>query len=242
MKSNKTLQRYDRNIIIKDISQKGQEKLLNSNVLICGAGGLGSTVISSLAAAGIGKIGIVDDDNIELSNLNRQFIHSPEHINESKVKSAQFWVNKFSPKTEVKTYKTRLNENNYQKIVEDYDYIVDCFDNFESKFLLNKIAIKESKPLIHGGITEFCGQVMTIIPRKTACLNCILEEEKIKQSKGSLAPCVSLIASIQSVETIKTILNIGKKLENKLLSVDSLSMEFKTLSLKRNPNCKTCSS
>lgn len=239
--SENSLSRYNRNILIPQIGQNGQEKLLNSKVLVCGAGGLGSTVISNLASLGIGTIGIVDDDVVELSNLNRQYIHKFSSLGQNKVLSAKKFVNEFNPGIVVNTYKIRLSEENYQQIVKNYDLIIDCFDSFKSKFLLNKIAIKTGKTLIHGGVTEFFGQVTVIIPKKTACLNCILPENNTNIVKGVLSPIVSTIASIETTEAVKQILEIGQTLENKLLSYNGLTSEFKTINLKINPKCPLCS-
>lgn len=235
------LERYNRNILIKEFGEEGQNKLLQSKILVCGAGGLGSTAIANLASLGIGKIGIIDNDCIELSNLNRQYIHKFNAIGESKVESAKKWVNEFNPKIDVKTYSIRLNEENYYDIIKEYDLIIDCFDSFKSKFVLNKIAIKTEKTLIHGGVSEFFGQVTTIVPNKTACLNCILPKEDAFILKGVLSPVVSLIASIQAIEVVKNITGIGENLENKLLTCDCLNIRFKTLNLSKNPYCKTCS-
>lgn len=238
-------ERYNRNIIIPQIGEEGQKKLNDAKVLVCGAGGLGSTVLTSLASVGIGNLGIVDNDVLELSNLNRQFIHKFENLGKVKVESAKKWINEFNPQINVKTYQIRLDENNYQEIAKDYDLIIDCFDSFQSKFLLNKIALETGKTLIHGGVTEFYGQATTIIPGKTACLNCILPESLTGDPyviKGVLSPAVSTIASIETMEAVKTILNIGERLENKLLSYNGLNMQFKTINIAKNPNCNLCSS
>lgn len=237
-------ERYNRNILIKQIGEEGQKKLNQSKILVCGAGGLGSTVIANLASIGIGTIGIIDNDVLELSNLNRQYIHKFEALGKSKVESAKKWIKEFNPGVNgvnVKTYQIRLDENNYQDIVNDYDFIVDCFDSFQSKFLLNKIAIKTGKTLIHGGVTEFFGQVSVIVPNKTACLSCILPEKDTYIIKGVLSPAVSTIASIEAMEAVKYILNLGESLENKLLSYNGLTMQFKTVNLSKNPKCPLCS-
>lgn len=234
------LERYNRNIIVPQIGEEGQKKIAHAKILVCGAGGLGSTVLTSLSSVGIGTIGIIDNDVLELSNLNRQYIHKCDNLGKVKVESAKQWINEFNPEINVKTYQIRLDENNYQDIIKDYDFIIDCFDSFKSKFLLNKIAVNTGKTLIHGGVTEFYGQVTTIIPGKTACLQCILPEEDKYIVKGVLSPAVSTIASIEAMEAVKLILNIGDNLENKLLSYNGLSMEFKTINLSKNSHCKMC--
>lgn len=234
--------RYNRNILIEKISEEGQQKLLSSRVLVAGAGGLGSTVIANLASVGIGHIGIVDNDVLELSNLNRQYIHKFSNIGKVKVDSAKSWINEFNPDIEVKTYKLRLDENNYQDIVKDYDLIIDAFDSYKSKFLLNKIAVESGKTLIHGGVTEFFGQVITIVPHSTCCLACILPDYDINTYivKGVLSPSVTTIASIESQEAVKVLLNIGETLENRLFSYDGLKMKFKEIKLAKNPKCLVC--
>ncbi len=233
-------ERYNRNILVEQVGEEGQIKLSNAKVLVCGAGGLGSTVLANLASVGIGTIGVVDNDVLELSNLNRQYIHKFENIGRVKVESATKWIEEFNPETNVKTYQIRLDEENYKGIVEEYDLIVDCFDSFKSKFLLNKIAVETGKTLIHGGVTEFYGQVTTIVPKKTACLKCILPDDGGYVIKGVLSPAVSAIASFEAMEVVKVILNIGEILENRLLCYDGLKMQTKIINLAKNPNCKLC--
>lgn len=234
------LERYDRNILVEQVAESGQHKLFNAKVLVCGAGGLGSTVIANLASAGIGTIGIVDNDVLELSNLNRQYIHKFKNVGNVKVESAKNWVEDFNPQIVVKTYQVRLDKSNYHEIVEKYDLIVDCFDSYKSKFLLNKIAVETGKTLIHGGVTEFFGQVTTIKPGVTACLNCLLSEPENYSIKGVLSPAVTTIASIQSMEVLKVIMNIGDRLENRLLSYNGLKMKFKNINIAKNPDCPLC--
>lgn len=234
------LQRYNRNILVKEINEEGQRKLAQAKILVCGAGGLGSTVLANLASVGIGTVGIVDNDVLELSNLNRQYIHKFDGIGKPKVDSAARWIGEFNPEIKLNTYQTRLDEKNYTEIVKDYDLIMDCFDSFKSKFLLNEIAVKTGKTLIHGGVTEFYGQVTTIVPGKTACLKCILPEEGGYVVKGVLSPAVSAIASFEAMEAVKVILNIGERLENRLLSYNGLNMQLKTINITKNPNCKLC--
>lgn len=236
------LERYNRNILIKEIDEAGQKKLLSSKVLVLGAGGLGSTVIANLAAIGIGNIGIVDNDKLELSNLNRQYIHKFENIGKIKVDSAKEWLQQFNPDINVETHTLRLDDNNYKNIVKDYDLIIDCFDSYKSKFLLNKIAIESEKTLIHGGVTEFYGQATTIKPGKTACLACIIPDFDVNAYviKGVISPAVTTIASIESMEAIKVILDLGETLENKLLTYNGLTMDFRKINLKINSNCLLC--
>ena len=239
MLSNNQLQRYNRNILINQIGEKGQERLLNAKVLVCGTGGLGSTVIANLASLGVGNLGIVDDDILEISNLNRQYIHNLSAIGHVKTDSAKNWIENYNKDIKVVPYKIRLDENNYETIVKDYDIIVDCFDSFRSKFLLNDIAIKTDKPLVHGGVTEFRGQALTILPKKSACLRCIFPDADFDAYvvKGVTSPTVSTIASIESMEVLKLILDIGELLTDKLLVFDGLKMDFKVLKVKHGKNC-----
>ncbi len=237
------LERYNRNTLIEQIGTDGQKKLLSSKVLIAGSGGLGSTVIANLSAVGIGTIGIIDNDNLELSNLNRQYIHKFENIGSSKVESAKEWIKSFNPDINVKTYPIRLTKEIDDSILEEYDLIIDCFDSFESKFFLNELCVKKNKPLIHGGVTEFFGQAITVIPNKTACLHCLFPEPD-KQSyiiKGIISPTVSLIASIQSMEAVKLLVGIEELLTNTFLTYDGLKQNFKKIKFKKNLNCPVCS-
>lgn len=237
-----TLERYNRNILIPQVGEAGQERLLNAKVLVAGAGGLGSTVITSLSAVGVGTLGIVDQDTIELSNLNRQYIHMPKSLGKAKVTSAKSWVNTFNPDIEVVPYQTRLTLENYEDIIPGYDLVVDCFDSFDSKFTLNKACVQSSKTLIHGGVTEFYGQVITIIPGKSSCTSCIFPEKQSNDyvTKGVISPAVSFIASVQAMEVIKVLLNIDSLLVDTLLCYDGLAQSVKKISLKKNPNCPDC--
>jgi molybdopterin-synthase adenylyltransferase len=241
MKNHHNLERYNRNIIIEKVGIEGQEKLFHSKILIAGCGGLGSTVISTLSSAGIGTIGLIDNDIIEISNLNRQFIHKFENIGRYKVNSAKEWINNYNPEIDVKTHKIRLNADNCGEILSQYDLVVDCFDSYESKFVLNDSCIKHNKILIHGGVSEFWGQVTTIIPNKSACLSCLFNEGAMPSVlKGVISPSVSVIASIQAMEAIKVILGIDDLLINQLLTYDGTRQTFKKINLSPNDNCSAC--
>lgn len=237
------MERYNRNILIKEIGEDGQKKLSQSKVLVCGCGGLGSTVITNLASLGIGTIGIADYDNVEVSNLNRQYLHSPENIGYKKVLSAKCWINQYNPDIDVRIFDLMLDNENYGRVVKDFDFIIDCFDSYKSKFLLNEIAVKTGKTLIHGGISEFYGQVTVIKRGETPCLRCILPDadENTEFPKGSISPAVSTIGSIQSMEAVKNILSIGEPLKNVLLTCNCLTSEFKKLKISKNSDCPLCS-
>lgn len=237
-----TKERYSRNILVEKIGESGQKKLFESKILVAGAGGLGSTVLANLASLGVGKIGVVDNDILELSNLNRQYIHKFKNLKMPKVASAKEWIEDFNPEINVQTYQIQLDENNYKEIIEGYDLIIDCFDSYKSKFLLNEIAIKSKKTLIHGGVTEFFGQVTTIVPDETACLACIFPDYDVNSyiARGVISPSVTTIASIQSLEAVKILLGFGETLKNRILVFDGLKMKFKKLKISKNPNCKIC--
>ena len=234
------IKRYNRNILVPEINKEGQRQLFKARVLVCGAGGLASTVIANLASLGIRYIGIIDDDKVELSNLNRQYIHTISYLDKPKVLSAKNWIENYNKDVEIQTFQTRLDDNNYNDVVKNYDIVVDCFDSFESKFLLNDIAIQTGKPLVHAGVSEFKGQVMTILPKKSACLRCLMPDASYTENyvaKGVVSPAVSAIASIESMEILKLILGKGSLLTDKIFIFDGLNTRFRTLDVQKNSKC-----
>ncbi|MEI7473869.1 MAG: HesA/MoeB/ThiF family protein [bacterium] len=235
------MNRYNRNILM--IEESGQQKLLNSKILIAGAGGLGSTVIVNLASLGIGKLGIIDNDKLDITNLNRQYIHKFENIGKDKVDSAEEWIKSFNPDIEVEKFKLRLNEDNAESIISKFDLVIDCFDSYASKFILNDICNKLKKPLIHGGVMEYSGQVLTIFPEKSACLRCIFPDANLDAYvvKGIISPTVSVIASLQAMEAAKVILGEDNLLIDKLLTYNGKLQEFKKINLTKNQACPLCS-
>ncbi len=236
------LERYSRNILIDSIGEEGQLRLLRSKVLVAGAGGLGSTVIANLASLGIGSIGIVDNDKLELSNLNRQYIHKYGNLLKNKAESAEIWIKEYNPDVNIEIFPIRLDNNNCKEIISAYDAVIDCFDSYESKFMLNEACVKNNKPFVHGGVKEFQGQVTTIIPNKSACLKCLFPEDISNSyaAKGIVSPTVSVIASIQSMEVLKLLLGLGEPLINKLLVFDGLKQDFRKVAYTRNVNCPIC--
>ncbi len=235
-------ERFKRNTVIKSIGIEGQQRLFEKKVLIAGAGGLGSGVIANLVSAGVGSVGIIDSDTVDLSNLNRQFIHSETSISKSKAESAYEWIKKYSPKTNVDIFKTRINPDVDTNLFQNYDLVIDCFDSYRSKFTLNKICVKSYLPLIHGGVEEFYGQVLTIIPEKSSCLSCLFENPEINTKKtiGVISPAVSVISSIQSVEAVKFLLGNNDLLIDTLLSYDGIKQEFRKINLSRKGSCTAC--
>ncbi len=235
--------RYIRNLAQQGLSLEEQDKLMNAKILIMGAGGLGSGVIMSLSALGVGELKIIDGDIIEESNFNRQIIHKYRSINRAKVMSAKDWVSEFNPDIKVDIEKVRLNENNYLRIIQGYDIIVDCFDSYDSKYFLNEIAIRHNKILIHGAVQGFKGQITTINPEKTGCLACIMEKPMVndKEVFASLSPIVNTISSMQALEVLKIVTKRGVPLYNKLLTFDGFETETKQLCYTKSFTCEVCS-
>jgi adenylyltransferase/sulfurtransferase len=201
----KIIERFSRQIVLKDIGILGQKKILSSKVLIVGAGGLGSPVAEFLSRAGIGLLGIIDDDKVSLSNLHRQSLYNSSDIGKFKVKIAKNKIKKINPNTKVITYKIRLNDKNFMKIINDYDYIVDGSDNFKTKFLLNDFCIKFKKILVTGAISKFDGHIFTFNfkDKKVPCLRCFFQESNISdellncESEGILGTVAGIIGYIQ---------------------------------------------
>lgn len=241
------LERYSRHILLSEMGEEGQNKLLSSRVLIVGAGGLGSPAALYLAAAGVGTIGIVDDDNVDLTNLQRQIIHSTDNIGMAKTYSAKERIYSLNPEVKVETFNTRLKKDNIKTIFNKYDFVVDATDNFETKFLINDTCVELKKPFSHGGIQKFSGQLMTYVPGKGPCYRCIFEEPP---EEGAVPTCrevgvigcmAGIIGTMQSMEAVKYFLGIGDLLTGQLLTVDALTMEFRKIKFpKKNPACRAC--
>ena len=238
----KKFSRYQRNLAIGGITLEQQEKLISSKVLVMGAGGLGSGVVMNLAALGIGQIKIIDNAIIEEENFNCQLIHKYKNIGRAKVMSAKEWIQDFNSDIKVDIEKIKINELNYFPLIENYDIIVDCFDNYESKYMLNEIALRHNMVLVHGSTQGYCGQVTTIIPKKTGCLSCIMQKpEKFEEENlSTLSPVVSIVSGIQAHEVLKVITGSGELLLNKLLVYDGYKGEFKTLNYSKNIACEAC--
>ena len=238
------IKRFSRQIVLKDIGALGQKKIIQSKVLIIGMGGLGCPVAEFLTRAGVGYLGIVDYDNVDLSNIHRQSLYNIEDLNKSKVKSAQKKLKKINSKTKVNCYKIRLNTNNYSKIIKKYDYIVDGSDNFETKFLINDFCKKSKKFLVTGAISKFDGHIFTFDfkNKKTACIRSFFQEEKISDEilnceyEGILGTVAGIIGTIQANEVLKKILSIGKNLDNHILILDLLNLNFRKVKLDKLKN------
>jgi molybdopterin-synthase adenylyltransferase len=238
--------RYDRHIILDQVGKAGQEKLLESKVLIVGAGGLGSPAAMYLAGAGVGTIGIVDADKVELSNLQRQIIHGTGDVGVDKVVSAEHMLAELNPDVTVQVYNILVEPGNIGGIVEGYDLVLDCTDNFAAKFLINDACYFEKKAFCHAGVLKFDGQLMTVLPDESSCYRCVFDsppDEKTAIScsrAGVLGVLPGVIGSLQATEAIKYLLEIGELLTDTMLTYNALTMEFRKVKVKRNPNCPLC--
>jgi thiazole biosynthesis adenylyltransferase ThiF len=243
------IKRYARHIILPEVGGKGQEKLLNSKVLVIGAGGLGSPAILYLAAAGVGTIGIVDFDVVDFSNLQRQVIHNTERVGTPKVESAKKTVEMLNPDVKVITYNTRISKENIMDIIKDYDVVLDGTDNFPTRFLINDACYFAGKPLVSAAMLRFEGQVSVFdyrMKEKSPCYRCLFPEPPPPglvpscQEAGILGSIGGIMGCIQATEAIKLILGIGEPLVGKLLIMDALSMDFRKVKLRNDPNCPLC--
>lgn len=236
----KELERYDRQVMIDEIGEEGQEKLKKAKVFIAGAGGLGSSISIYLTAAGVGTIRIVDHDNTELSNLNRQIIHCDKDIGRKKVESAQKKLQNLNPEIEIQGINETITEKNISKLALGSDLIIDAMDNFPTRYILNKYAVDNNIPFFHGAVKGFEGRVMTVIPGKSACFRCLYKGPVSEEKFPVIGVLPGLIGCIQATEVIKYITDIGELLSNKLLICDGLEMKFTTLKVNRNPDCEHC--
>ena len=240
------IERYSRQIILEEVGGVGQKKLLSSKVLIVGAGGLGAPAALYLAAAGIGTIGIVDYDRVDLTNLQRQIIHHTNDIGSEKVDSAKGKIQAINPDVTVRTYQTRLTAENISEIIRQYDFVIDGTDNFPAKFLINDACYFEKVPFSHAGILRFDGQLITVLPGETTCYRCIFHSPPPAgvvpscSEAGVLGVLAGVIGLLQATEAIKFLLGIGAPLTNTLLVYNALEMGFYKVKLNRNPNCPLC--
>ena len=240
------IERYSRHIILPEVGGSGQQKMLEARVLLLGAGGLGSPAAYYLAAAGIGNLGIVDFDRVDLSNLQRQIIHSTERIGMLKTESAKKTIQALNPDVNVTLYNEKMDSSNIMRLIEDYDYVVDGSDNFPTRYLVNDACVMKNKTLIHGSIYRFEGQVTVFKPGDGPCYRCLYPEPPPPgmvpncQEGGVLGVLAGVIGNLQVVEVLKLILGIGKPLVGKLLIYDALNTEFRNLRLRKDANCPVC--
>ncbi len=244
--SKEQIERYSRHIILKEVGGMGQTKLLESKVLLIGAGGLGSPIAVYLAAAGVGTLGIIDDDVVDLSNLQRQILHGTSDIGIPKTKSAEATITEMNPDVKVIPINERINSENAFQILEQYDLIVDGCDNFATRYLINDACVMLGKPIVHGSIFQFDGQVTVLYPAKGPCYRCIFPEPPPAglapscQEAGVFGVLPGIIGTIQAVEAIKILLDIGDSLIGTLLLFDALTMTFNRMKLRQDENCPMC--
>jgi len=240
------LLRYSRQIMLPQVDVAGQQTLLDSTALIVGMGGLGSPIAMYLAAAGVGHLILADFDEVELTNLQRQIIHRTDDIGKAKVDSAFDTLQQINPEVTITRFKQKLTDDNLNDLVPQVDVVIDGCDNFETRFAVNRACVKHSKPLVSGAAIRFEGQI-AVFPNNgnnTPCYQCLYkdegEEEQTCSENGVIAPLVGMIGSIQAIEAIKVLLNIGENLSGKLMVIDAYTMEVRTLKLSQDPGCPVC--
>ncbi len=245
--SEEELNRYSRHILLQDVGVEGQEKIRQGKVLIVGAGGLGAPVALYLAAAGVGTIGIIDGDTVDLSNLQRQIIHFTPDVGRYKADSAKEKIALINPNVKVNTYKEFLMADNAADIFRDYDFIVDGTDNFPVKFLINDACVMAGKPFSHGGILRFEGQTFTHLPG-TACYRCMFNSPPPAgavptcSQAGVLGAIAGMLGTIQAAETLKYLTGVGELLTNRLLTFNAKTMAFRRINVARHDSCPLCGS
>jgi molybdopterin/thiamine biosynthesis adenylyltransferase/rhodanese-related sulfurtransferase len=238
--------RYQRHLLLPEVGEKGQQKLLESKVLMLGAGGLGSPSSLYLAAAGVGNIGIIDMDVVDASNIQRQILHNLDRVGERKVDSAKKTLTALNPDLNVATYDVRLGADNILDIIDSYDIIVDGTDNFPTRYLVNDAALLKKIPVVHGSIFRFEGQVTIFDPYNGPCYRCMIPEPPPAElapscaEAGVLGVLPGIVGSIQALETLKMLLNLGETLVGRLLAFDALEESFRTFKVRRDPACPAC--
>lgn len=241
------IERYSRQIMVPELGGKGQVRLRQARVLVIGAGGLGSPAAFYLAAAGVGALGLVDADRVELSNLQRQILHTTSDVGRQKVQSAREKLNQLNPDVEVTGYPVRIEESNAAELLSGFHFIIDGSDNFPTKFLINDVAVRLGIPFSHAGIVRLQGQTMTVIPGQSACYRCLFREppavEEILscQQAGILGAVAGTLGSIQATEAIKYLTGFEEGLlTNRLLTYDARGMKFHTVEVSRDSRCTAC--
>ena len=239
------IQRYSRHILLSDVGVEGQEKISNGKVLIVGAGGLGAPIALYLAAAGVGTIGIIDGDVVDLSNLQRQVIHFTPDVDKPKVISAKEKINLINPDVKVITYQKLFTAENAFDIIKDYDFVVDGTDNFPVKFLINDACVLAKKPFSHGGILRFEGQTLTYVPG-TTCYRCLFHSPPPPNAvptcsqAGVLGAIAGMLGTIQAAEVLKYLTGVGDLLTNRLLTFNAKTMDFRTIKSTPTETCPVC--
>ena len=243
--SKSLIERFSRQIILKNIGILGQKKILLSKVLIVGVGGLGSPAAEFLVRSGVGLLGIIDYDKVSLSNLHRQSLYETSHVGKSKVQVIKKILNRINPNTKVQTYNLKLNNVNFKKIIKKYDYIIDGSDNFKTKFLLNDFCLKYKKFLVAGAISKFDGHIFSFNfkNKKLPCLRCFFQETEPSddqlncETEGILGTVAGIVGTIQANEILKKILGIGKNLNGYILKLNLLDLNFRKVKINKNKTC-----
>ena len=240
----KLVERYSRQIVLKNVGPTGQKKIINSKVLVVGAGGLGCPVIDYLSRAGVGNIGVVDNDKVNISNIHRQSLYSSKDVGKFKVNVVKQKIKLINPQVNIKTFKVRIEKKNIEKIFKNYHFIIDGSDNFKTKFLLNEYSLKYNKVLIVGAISKMDGHIFTFNfkNKKDTCLKCFYQSEPSDEIlnceyEGILGPVAGIVGNIQAIEVLKKILNLSKESNNKILILDLLNLNFRKVQFKKKKRC-----
>jgi len=244
--SREQIKRYSRQILVPEVGGEGQQRLLKSSVLVVGAGGLGSPAIQCLAGAGVGRLGIVDGDLVDITNLHRQTIHAGR-LGLNKALSAHHFVEQLNEDVAVEAYPCALTPENARTLVSEYDVVLDCTDNFPTRYLINDVCVLEDKPLVHASVLRLEGMLTTIVPGRGHCYRCIFPSPPPRgamptcQEAGVLGITTSVLGSLQAAEAIKLLLGTGNTLVGRLLHLDLLTMDIDEVVVHRNPQCPVCS-
>jgi len=236
---------YKRNILLNGVGEAGQEKLLKSGVLVVGAGGLGSPVAYYLAAAGVGRMGLIDADTVGLSNLQRQILHTVPDLGRPKVVSAAEKLKALNPELDLELHQKLFDAETAADLVPNYDIVIDCTDNFATRYTINEACLKADKPFVYGGVLAWAGQLFTILPGRGPCFRCIFRTEPPPDTPstselGILGAVPGVIGVLQATEAIRYLLGIGKLLVGRMLIYDALSATFSEVALERDPDCPSC--
>jgi adenylyltransferase/sulfurtransferase len=243
--SDEELQRYSRQLLLPQLDYAGQQKLSGSRVLVVGLGGLGSPVALYLAAAGVGELVLCDHDEVELSNLQRQVIHDGKSVGRNKAESASYRISRLNPECGTEVYNRKLIQPELQNLLKSVDVVVDCSDNFETRYMLNQLCVSAQVPLVSGAAIRLEGQLMVVdATKKSACYRCVYgdvpEDGQTCNEQGVLGPVVGVMGSLQALEVIKLLAGLGESLVNRMLIWDASAMEFRKIGLKPDPACPVC--
>ena len=240
----KLVERYSRQIVLKDVGPTGQKKIINSKVLVVGAGGLGCPVIDYLSRAGVGNIGVVDNDKVNISNIHRQSLYNSKDVGKFKVNVVKQKIKLINPQVNIKTFRVRIEKKNIEKIFKNYHFIIDGSDNFKTKFLLNEYSLKYKKVLIVGAISKMDGHIFTFNfkNKKNTCLKCFYQSEPSDEIlnceyEGILGPVAGIVGNIQAMEVLKKILNLNKESNNKILILDLFNLNFRKVQFEKKKRC-----